>query len=294
MAQEINTPIYNLANQIVARFENTNSDFYKLAKKLIAQGTIQRGIQWDRSNTSMKSPHIYKGSIYVQEIFLCHLWIICYYGLVIYEEAIAKHYANTYEGGSYIINKELISRCEDFLEYTISLYYGYVEWDIDKFPSPIHSDISGKDYHLKANQLFLYAINYILCHEFAHAELGHTGEGKPEKENEADKRAYELMLDGCNGDNNMGIKMGILMALCSLLMITPSPCKNGTHPVVYNRIKTYLEFLNPEETSQLWSVACLFLGVWSMRYNKDYLFPDEVSTHKEMFYKVIDEIEASN
>lgn len=296
MKNTIKTPISDLKDQIIARFENTNPKFLELAAKMIDESIIKRGIRWDYSNGNIRSPHILDGSIYIQELFLCFQWIICYYGLVIYDEAVVKHYENEQQGANNIINKELVNICEEFLEYAISLVYGYSEWDTKKYPSPMN-DITGNDYHLKANQLFLNAINYIMCHEFAHAELKHAecrGKKDPQEiENEADKRAYDLMLDGCDGDNEMSIKMGILMALCSLLMLTPKPVKGGSHPMAHHRIKIYLEYIKPDEKSQLWSVACLFLGVWDMRYSKFNDFPDNVDTHKEMFYKVIDEIDKS-
>lgn len=286
-------PISSILDYIIGRFENTNPEFADYAKKLIGQGIVEPGIIILKEKEKIKTPCVNCDKhIYVQETFLSYLWIVCYSILVIYEEAVAKYYENVQKGASHIIDKELIYNCEEFLQYAISLKAYYSEWDTKKYPTPDKGNGTDIDYHIKATQLFLYAMNYILCHEFAHLEKGHLKKSKSiDLEIEADERAFEHVLKGQTPENRMSLQMGVLIGLCSMLFLSCSVSAGNTHPDTHKRIKSFLEKVNPRDDSQLWSVACLCLGIWDMKFDKYNDFPDKVETHKEMFYMVLEEIE---
>lgn len=290
---EKESPISSILKFVIGRFENTNPEFARYAEQLIHQGIIESGICILKDREAIKTPFVRSDKhIYIQETFLSYLWIVCYSLLVIYEEAVTKHYENAQQGASHIIDKGLIYNCEEFLHYAISLKACYSEWDTEKYPTPDKDKGTNKDYHIKATQLFLYAMNYILCHEFAHLEKGHIGKPKSiDLEIEADERAFELILEGQTLENKMSLQMGVLIGLCSMLFLSHSVSGHSSHPDTHKRIKTFLEKINLPDNSQLWSVTCLCLGIWDMKFNKYNDFPEKVETHKEMFYKVLEEIE---
>lgn len=71
------------------------------------------------------------------------------------------------------------------------------------------------------NQIFLYAMDFIMCHEFAHIDKA-PQQGTPiEQEQEADDVAFDLLLKGCDGKNNTTLYLGIIMALATLLIMNP-------------------------------------------------------------------------
>lgn len=284
-------PIDYLKKNILARFENTNPNFLHYIEELVERGVIEKRINYLSEDDKIIMPYVGSDKcIYLQSTFLCFLWIHCYYGLVIYEELVVKYFENKQQGKNHVLNNELIKRTVEFQKYAMSLFVYYSEWDLTIYPGPNTKDTSGKEYHILANQLFLYAIDYIMCHEFAHLELGHFSSSKAtiEKEREADRRAFELLLADRDGKNNMSIEMGVLLGLSGLLFTGPSVSGGKSHPDKHERIKTYLELLNPPCDSPTWSVACYMISVWDNKFSKNIEFPSTVADHKEMFYILYD------
>lgn len=283
------SPIDFLKTNILARFENTNPGFAKYVHQLISDGTIQRTICYYYDQECVKTPFVSNdGYIHLQSTFLSFLWIHCYYTLVIHEEVSVKHFDKKTPSQQNIFNNELINKTIEFQQYAMSLVRFHSEWDLRVYPGPNTPDKSGKDYHIMANQLFLYAVDYVMCHEFAHLELKHFTSSKPriDLEKEADKRAYELMLSGVTSENKVGMETGILIALCSLLFLSHSISGGGSHPDKHERIKEYLETINPPAESHLWSIACMLIGVWENKFSLNIGFPSHVADHKEMFYNL--------
>lgn len=303
-------PIRVLQHNIISRYENTNSEFLKSSKELIEKKGLQQGISYfiyeepilfSCEHFKTQTPFVDADKkIAMHETFLSYIWIICYSMLVLYDEAVAKPMQNAQlKIEINTIDKDVIKKAEELLQYGKSLIKSYSNWDKEYFPNPEKYSKEEELYILKANGLFIFAINFILCHEFAHVEKEHIDalnsrpvDSKERKlfEKEADDRAIELMLNGKDGKHDKSIELGILIGLSSMLYFRKNTYGGETHPDTDSRIKNYLEKLNPSNVDPIWGVAALFFKVWDNQFNLSFDWPLDVNDFKELFTGVLTQL----
>lgn len=289
------TPISWLLVYMTGKFEQTNEHFFELCEELIRDRKLHQYIQIDsvkegfiHHHPAMINP---KGEMTYNECFLCYLWCMCYYGLVSYEKAVVVHQQNKQNGTDNEIDKKAIAIAEKAREYAMSLVRIYSEWP-SEIPTPQEHD-TNETVNL-ANQLFLYAMNYIMCHETAHVVLEHrsglSGEESYQQEYEADMWAFDAILTPPYKDSELTIQMGILMGLCSMIMILSRTEDGKTHPSSFKRLNNYFEKIKPDPNSQLYAMACLYIGVWDMAFSKGYDWPEQCDNYKEMYDNIYKQI----
>lgn len=289
----IKTPIRWLLGYITGRFEQTNEHFFELSEDLLKSGKLQRRIKLDNAHEGFSSGAKIdsNGVMTYNECFLCYLWCMCYYGLVSFEKAVVIHQQNKRNGTAFEIDREAIAIAEKAHQYAMSLVRFYSEWP-SEIPTPQDHD-HNEDVNF-TNQLFLYAINYIMCHETAHIVLEHkygiSGEESYKQEFEADMWSFNAILTPPYKDSKLTIQMGILMGLCAMIMSSPKTNDGQNHPSSFKRLNVFLEMINPEPNSQIWAMACLFIGVWDMLFSKGYDWVECCNDYKEMYYYVYKQI----
>ena len=290
----IKTPIRWLLRYITGRFEQTNENFFKLSKELIDSGRLKRKIWLDNAHEGFDNGIAYitpDGQMTYNESFLCYLWCMCYYGLVSYEKAVVIHQQNKQNKTNIEIDKVAISIAIKAHQYAMSLVKFYSEWPTE-VPTP--QDYDTDENVNFTNQLFLYAINYIMCHETAHIILEHN-ENVAENESfqqefDADMWAFNAILKPPYKDSEITIQIGILMGLCSMIMSSPKTSDGHTHPSSFKRLNAYLEKIAPAPNSHLYAMACLYIGVWDMVFSKGYDWVEQCDNYKEMYYYVYNQI----
>ena len=294
MAIVIKTPIRWLLRYITGRFEQTNEHFFELCKGLVDSGKLRRSIQLDNAHEGFSSGIAYissEGQMTYNECFLCYLWCMCYYGLVSYEKAVVIHQQNKRNGTNEEIDKSAICIAEKAHQYAMSMVKYYSEWP-SEIPTPQDHD-NNEDVNY-TNQLFLYAINYIMCHETAHIVLSHkegiVGEESFCQELDADMWAFKAILTPPYKDSELTVQMGILMGLCSMIMSSPRTTDGQTHPSSFKRLNVFIDFINPAPESQLYAMACLYIGVWDMVFSKGYDWIEQCDNYKEMYNHVYHQI----
>lgn len=304
-------PIRVLQHNIIHRYENTNTEFHKLSKELIDQKGLKPGISY----FIFEEPVIYRcehfksqtpfvsldGKIAIHETFLSYLWIMSYCMWVLYDEAVAKPMQNFQTKREVNkIDKELIEQTEELFQYGKSLIKVYSEWNKETLPNPEKYSKEEEFYIHRANGLFVFATNFILCHEFAHVEKDHTkavstrtvqNSERKKFEKEADERAIELMLNGKDGENDKSIELGILIGLASMLYFRDNVYGGDHHPDTDTRIKTYLEKINPSNEEPIWGVASLFFKLWDNQFNLNFNWPKHINDFKELFYNTLEQVE---
>ncbi len=290
----IKTPIRWLLGHITGRFEQTNKHFYELCKELIKEGKLQQKIRLDNEHEGFSYGIAMidsNGVMTYNECFLCYLWCMCYYGLVSYEKAVVIHQQNKQNGTNNDIDRNAIYIAEKAYQYAMSLVKFYSEWP-SEIPTPQDHD-HNEDVNF-TNQLFLYAINYIMCHETAHVILEHkygiSGEESYKQEFEADMWSFKAILTPPYKDSELTIQMGILMGLCAMIMSSPETGDEQVHPSSFKRLNAFLEMINPEPSNQIWAMACLYIGVWDMVFSKGYNWVEKCSDYKEMYYYVYKQV----
>ena len=183
-------------------------------------------------------------------------------------------------------------------KYGLSLIKGFSDWDKAQLPNPENHDVNETFYVERANGIFVFAINFILCHEFAHVEKEHIDKLKVGQvlkshimdfEKEADDRAIELMLLGVNDETKKSIHVGILVGLCSMLFFRKET-NSDSHPDTDDRIHTFLMKVNPPPEDALWGIATLSFKLWDNQFSKNFNWPKKVHDMKELYEHIREEI----
>jgi len=302
-------PIRVLQYNLTTAFEKTNPSFLQEVMRVINSAGLQSGINYYVfeesiwfSNTQFRSqtPHVdLVKKIALHETFLSYMWIICYSVWILYDETVAKPIQKLQQGeNAPVIDFEAATSADLLLTYGRSLFDFYTEWNKETLPNPEKYSTGEAFYIERTNSLFLFAINFILCHEYAHVEKGHidslssaTIDDRKRFELEADARAIELVLKGRDGLNDTSIELGTLMGLGALLFFKKSTSGGLVHPDTDTRIKTYLETLQPPNTSPLWGIASLFFKLWDNQFKLQFTWPKAIFDFKELFYETLKQIE---
>lgn len=198
------------------------------------------------------------------------------------------------------IDIALVELTVELFEYGRSLIGSYSAWDKKYYPNPEEYSEDEVFYIIRTNALFTYAINFILCHEFAHVEKGHVVEintrSVPNEERiifekDADDMAIELILKGRDGSNNKTLEYGALFGLLSLLFFKKNVQGKDRHPDIDHRINNYLDKLNPPENSQLWGIAAVALRLWDEQFGIGFNYPIDAYNFKVFFLKHLNSLD---
>jgi hypothetical protein len=301
-------PIRVLQHNLIHGFENTNPDFLSESLSLITKTGLQPGINYyaleeailySTSKFKSQTPYVdLDKKIALHETFLSYMWIVCYSMFVLYDEAVAKPMQNQQSNKMVnVLDPDAISQAKKLLYYGRSLIKFYSPWDKRDLPNPEEYSLAEDFYITRANSLFVFSVNFILCHEYAHVEKSHvdqyyTADDLQRKnfEIEADNRAIELLLKGRNGQNDKSLELGILMGLSALLFFGNSSSGGKVHPDTDNRIKNYLEQLNAPLEAPIWGMAALFFRIWDEQFNLNFSWPSMINDFKELFYDVLKQV----
>ncbi|WP_404396221.1 phage exclusion protein Lit family protein [Pseudoalteromonas phenolica] len=266
-------PVRVLQHNIIAQFESTTANFLSTTLDVIKnQGLKSEIIYTVNRNASngekVKGPFVYNCAkeIHIQETFLAYLWCMTY-SLYIYSDLLISEQLNEKNPRRLLANNAF--------SYALSLIENYSDWDTVSIPNPEkYSPEHASDIE-KTNELFLYGVNFILCHEFSHVDLGHCEAStrgflsdleKKEFEMEADKQAIDLLVEGIFPQNESATKYGVAIALSSLLFFN-SKVARKIHPDSDVRIMNALEQFSIEGNDTSWLIACSALWLWSSNYS---------------------------
>lgn len=303
-SQEGIQPIRALYHNVIDQFEKTNPDFLELTRNLIKTIGLKPGIVYlindkpifyydEDGNFQNQTPFIsYDKQITLHETFQSYIWCIAYALTTAYEEAIAKPFNFRAE-----VNIKKVELSDTMFRYATTLIENFVEWD-KRLPNPELYSEQNQVWIEMIDNVYLHAVNWILCHEFAHAEKGHleqynpfeTNEETLRQELEADTRATELMLYKRPQDIEATSNIGIVVGLCSLIFLS-SEIKSDTHPHNDNRLDGFLRTIDPPRESAMWGVACVAYRFWDKQYRKNFMWPKAVSDMKSMYENIKLEIE---
>lgn len=180
--------------------------------------------------------------------------------------------------------KQILDEAEKLFQWGKSLKNGYCCWPQDL---PMPTQHVRKFYVNLVNQIFLYAMNYIMCHEFAHIVKAPQKGTSVEKEQEADGVAFDWLLKGRDGKNDFTIYLGIIMGLASLVVLNPDIKDSPSHPNSISRLDAFMKRINLEETHTLWCITTIVLHDWNMRNDYEFVFPKESDTFKSRYEEMM-------
>lgn len=293
-------PIRVLKHNLTTRLLERNEEFIKLLQTSSQLSDSISYVGQELPLRNKQTPYIDKdGMIYIHETYLSYLWIISFSMFVLYEEGIAipdqiKRGIPTHKGQ----NIELIELTEGLFNYAKSLVRTYSKWDTEYFPNPEIFDENTDEgfYILRTNDLYVEAMNFILFHEIAHAELEHIkirdennlkGDSVKALEIEADSRAISLLLENCR--KPFVSHLAIVVGLTSMLFVKQDLSGGCDHPDVDVRIENALDLIKPSEDSPIWAFLVLFLKLWDKQFSHNFVTSTHYNNFKELYYELLDQ-----
>lgn len=291
-------PIRVLKHNISHRFENLHGDFAKEIQKMINSGKLFPGIHYHitpRALTQKQMPFVDEtGKVNIHETYMSYVWINCFSLFVMYEEGVAKPMQKK-QGQANIqeVDVALLNITEELFQYGKSLIVAYSPWDKKYLPNPEEFSNEEEFYVLRTNGLYMYAMTFILAHEYAHIELDHfnkKNQSSIEQEIEADKRAIELLLNCRDDKNKKTVEYGLLMGFVSMLFLKNNVYGKNTHPDIDERIKTYLAILDAPSEEPIWGIATLAIKLWDNQFQLGFSYPTYVDDFKQFFYEMCSQI----
>ena len=291
-------PIRVLKHNLTTRLLERKEEFIKLLQTSSHLSESIVYVAYDLPLIKKQTPCVDKdGMIYIHETYLSYLWMISFSMFVLYEEGIAipdqiKKGIPTHKRQ----NLELIGLTEELFDYAKSLITAYSKWDTEYFPNPeiFDEDTEEGFYILRANDLYVEAMNFILFHEIAHAELEHIkkrdannlkGDSIKVLEMEADSRAISLLLENCRSP--LVSPLAIIIGLSSMLFMGRDLSGGNEHPDVDVRIENAIKIINPTDNSPVWAFLVLFFKLWDKQFSHNFIENTHYNNFKEFYYELI-------
>jgi len=291
-------PISVLKHNLIARLEERSEELIRLLQIESKLGNNIQYVSYNLPLVDRQTPYINdKGTIHIHETFLSYLWIISFTMFVLYEEGVAipdqiKRGYKTHKNQ----DRALMNLTEELFDYAKSLVKNFSKWDINYFPNPEFYDRDTDEgfYIERNNDLYVEAMNFILFHEIAHAELEHinkkisqnlSNESLKILELEADSRAINLLLENYKSLN--ATHLAIIIGLASIIFSGKSLVGGGEHPDIDKRIENALEIIQPTDDSPVWAFLVLFLKLWDKQFSHNFIENSHYDSFKDFYYELI-------
>ena len=142
------------------------------------------------------------------------------------------------------------------------------------------------DIGVRVNSLYVYAMSFILLHEFSHHSLNHDFNhyGTIEEEEAADHNAFWTLYSDLGGNERKTALLGILCALVSLIFADPSLEDDGIHPLPIERILYFYNIVK-DESPKFAGLMCHLFYTWAV-YVHDANMPQLDGSYDETFDKI--------
>lgn len=292
--QPIRVLKHNLTHRLVDRNES-------LITKLYAEKKLSENIVYHIAELPLvrrQLPYIdSNGCINIHETYLSYMWITSFVLFVLYEEGVVipdQVKRNIVPRKNQ--DNSILEITKELFDYSKSLIRAFSKWDKDYFPNPEYFDEDTDIgwYIVRANDLYVEAINFILYHEIAHADLEHlkriadedlTLSDIKELELEADSKAIELLLLNCK--TRKVSELSIIIALASMIFFDKTLDGGPKHPDVDLRLENAITKINLSEDSEIWPMLVLFVKLWDEQFSHNFIHGEVYDTFKELFYDLI-------
>ena len=142
------------------------------------------------------------------------------------------------------------------------------------------------DIGVRINSLYVFAMSFILLHEFSHHSLNHDlkQEGTKDEENEANHNAYWALYSDLQERERKTALLGVLCALVSLIFVDTSLEDDGIHPLPIERIFHFYDILK-EESSNYAGLMCHLFYTWAV-YTHDNKMPSLDGPYEETIEEI--------
>jgi hypothetical protein len=283
-----NQPVRVLLNTCLHYFQIFHSEIIENSKELEREGHITANIICNIdelpifSNQCNLLPFIENGTINLSETFLTYLWCISF-------SIHTPLYETVHKKSIFEKDEVLFNECNELMKFASGIKRKYALLDKTKRFNPEIFDEKNEETIGNANGVFINAVNFILCHEYAHAKYQLYNRTKDD-EVKADFEAVRLLKEGSKDKNELGNRaVGALIGLGALLLL--SKCVNSqTHPDNDKRIFDFIENLEiNDDNNEIWALGCLIFAYWDNEYSikLDFLPNDFTISYRERFINLL-------
>ncbi|HWW41726.1 MAG TPA: phage exclusion protein Lit family protein [Pedobacter sp.] len=286
-------PVRVLCGNLADLFFNISPDFLKEFENEVYNGLSDKIVysiqtEYIRDVAQLNNQQ----QIVLYENFNQYLWSMTYALLVLFDKGVHAPRLNGEFSGAFADTPE-VAEAWDLFQAALYLKKGYNREIFYHLPNPELNN--GEEYILKANAVYLAALNFILLHEFGHQYYGHysyfePGDQAKQDEHLADDFAINKISGHFNSNNGKTLKAGILVGTLSLLFLRKTLGGGASHPNLDVRLKVIIEKLELEELDNLWGVAGLAISLWSNEFGHDVQIPPVGETYKELFYEILEDL----
>lgn len=247
----------------------------------------------DENYPASKGPKAGLSSVILYDAFQVYLWCICYCMYVYHVEMTLKRHRNVNEGKENLLDGvdfPKLRAAMSLMDYAMRLLQNFEPWDLN-LPNPAYYQDDLDTIVTTVNGIYLKAMNFVIGHEIAHLELDHTtGEADPllselDMEIQADNRSIELINDGLTNFNEATVQIGLLAALCALLL-TSSKLEAGGHPDADDRIGAFIEHIDIEDNNDLWALAVLAYRLWAVHHGHHIFFFQNLDSQRDVYFEI--------
>lgn len=230
----------------------------------------------------IKEYHDKTRHVVISEAYAQFLWLMCDIAFRIHDSAVIQaefeqlsveeqkefisHLCDNNEESRYIKEmfcwKSVLKYCSDSTDRIKSLFYKSVsEKEMDELYGYDMTSTIGE----KVNSLYVYAMVFILLHEFSHHSLKHdfNSDGSVSEEFEADQNAFWSIYSDLEDKEKRTAKRGILCALVSSLFLNERLEDDGIHPKPIERIFDYFDLMQ-EEGEDYAPLLCYLFCIWAV------------------------------
>ncbi|MBF0408964.1 MAG: hypothetical protein HQM10_16575 [Candidatus Riflebacteria bacterium] len=226
-----------------------------------------------------------KNGISIYENYCQFLWSLPYSLISINDECFKKPMLNKSFKGQLERNVFFHKGIYSF-NFGVNLTKAFSLFPSFVLPNPLKYDIVDQYYIEKANSIFSSGMAFSILHELGHLYYCHLDAQKMLKQHEHDADEYALSMILAAPLDKVHLesyKYGALISLLSIIFIDDSLSGGEEHPHPIDRIRFLLEQMKLDDQNDLWGMAALGFALWGQYYRKDYGFPKEMETFKELF-----------
>lgn len=286
-------PVRVLCSNLADLFFKISPEFQEEFEHEVSKGLYEKIIYAIKTGPIQKIAELNgKRQIVIYENFNQYLWSLAYSLLILFDKGIHEPRLNSQFYGAFADTPE-VADAWDLFEAGLSLKKKYNREIFFHLPNPELNN--GEEYILKANAIYLAALNFILFHEFGHHRYEHhinykPGEQAIQDEYLADKFAIDKLSVHFDSAEGKTLKAGILIGTLSVLFLKRKLSGGDSHPDFYKRLAVTIEHLDLEELDNLWGIAAMAISLWSNEFGHDVRIPAQGETYREFFYKLLEDL----
>lgn len=262
-------------------------------KNAIDNGFINTIFETDTKGKITETSHIFNNTVHLSMAFCQYLWIFCKIGILFSDNDIVNECINAMpedERRKFYQELEFAKKNADSnIEGVVEALYAdsvlnrenvlHMSYKLVKYANEIRTNGASDDlkdtllmyiqdpiFSIGVNGAYIYAIAFILLHEYSHFVLGHNQiEGPIEDELDADFSAFwDLYSEVKNEQEERTVVIGMVCSLSAIAILQRTWQETEEHPSITERIEKLLNSVNdkPECLLKVKHIVCYYIRIW--------------------------------